>query len=434
MSRRANRYSIFAQGLDRAVFLAYFLGAVVPLAALGYVFVRPALESSFGDSSWLDDVGSLARLGVLASSGLLCLVSFWILRRFAGTSLARMAVDRERLARLVDVSGKMADAPHAGEVARMVAEAALGVTEARASYVLLAGEKETPLELVQHAGVEAEAIYTRAARAIEAMGTLALDGGRPALVGQDGGRSPDAGLAAAAAVPLPGSGAGRGVLVVVHVEDGKAFDTQHVGSLSTLASIAAVAVHNADLKDSQQNFFAHVTELLVSALDAYLDFHVGHSRRVAHYSNAVGREVGLDDQRLQKLHFASLLHDIGMLRIDRDEWPLPSAHRKHPGFGARMLERIQLWEDIAPFVLHHHEWWDGQGYPEGLAGAAIPQEARIIGIAEAFDSMTTASYRGQIETEEALRRVESGAGTQFDPELAAVFVRLVREGAIRLDS
>ena len=92
--RRANRYSIFAQGLDRALFLAYFLGAVVPLAALGFVFVRPALESSFGASSWMDDVGSLARLGVVASSAVLCLVSFWIMRRFATTALARMTLAR----------------------------------------------------------------------------------------------------------------------------------------------------------------------------------------------------------------------------------------------------------------------------------------------------------------------------------------------------
>jgi HD-GYP domain-containing protein (c-di-GMP phosphodiesterase class II) len=96
-----------------------------------------------------------------------------------------------------------------------------------------------------------------------------------------------------------------------------------------------------------------------------------------------------------------------------------------------MLDRIRLWEDLAPMVLHHHEWWDGGGYPEGLIGEAIPLEARIIGIAEAFDSMTTALWRDRLPVEEALRRLEAGAGTQFDPGLTERFVRLVRSGALR---
>jgi HD-GYP domain-containing protein (c-di-GMP phosphodiesterase class II) len=99
-----------------------------------------------------------------------------------------------------------------------------------------------------------------------------------------------------------------------------------------------------------------------------------------------------------------------------------------------MIERIRLWEDVAPFVLHHHEWWNGQGYPDQLSEEAIPLEARIIGIAEAFDSMTTASYRGMLPLEEAVRRMEAGAGVQFDPRLAALFVELVNEGAVRVES
>jgi len=433
MPRIRSRYSIFAQRLDRAVFLAYFLGAVVPLVALGWFFVVPALGATGSRPAGPGSLGPASQLALMMSAGILCLGSFFLLRRFAQQTLARLTADRERQARLVEVSRALGEAPHAGEVARGAAEAALAVAEADAAFVFLAEKDEAPA-LAERAGNGAEPVYRGARRAVDAMVRLALEGGRPAVVGDEGGRGAGGGLSAGAAVPLARTEDRRAALVVVRTGSGRGFDARQVDALCTLAGMAGVAVHNADLRDAQQNFFAHVTELVVSALDAYLDLQVGHSRRVAHYANAMGREIGLDERRLQKLHFASLLHDVGMLRIDRDHWALPAANRKHPALGARMLERIRLWEDIAPFVLHHHEWWNGEGYPEGLAGAAIPQEARIIGLAEAFDSMVTAGYRKRLDPEEALRRIEEGAGTQFDPELASIFARLVREGAVRVEA
>jgi HD-GYP domain-containing protein (c-di-GMP phosphodiesterase class II) len=427
--------SIFAQRLDRALFVAYLLGGVVPLAALAYFFAWPALDAATDPAGGgLAQARFLARLGVLVSSGTLCLGSFFVLQRFARQTLARQDASQARLARLVEVSERVADAPHAGEVARRVADAAQAVTEARAALVFLTGSKDTPIELVDHAGEGAAEIYAHAQRAIDAMVALAVEGGRTTLVGDDGGRSATAGLTAGAAVPLRARDGTRGALVAVHVDRGCSFEASHASALATLAGLAAVAVHNADLRDAQRNFFAHATDLVVTALDAFLDYHPGHSRRVAQLANLMGRRVGLDEARLQRLHFASLLHDVGMLKIDRDHWGLPAANRKHPVHGARMIERIRLWEDIAPFVLHHHEWWNGEGYPEKLAGEAIPLEARIIGIAEAFDSMTTAGYRGKMDVEEALRRIEAGAGTQFDPELAAAFLALGAEGAVRVPS
>ena len=235
-------------------------------------------------------------------------------------------------------------------------------------------------------------------------------------------------------MPLAIRSGQRGVLVAVHSERYGRFDTQHVGALTTLAGMAGVALSNADLRDAQRNFFAHMPELLVTALDAYLDYQVGHSRRVAQFANVMGRELNFDEERLQGLHFAALMHDVGMFRIDPSHWGIPSGYRKHPRLGARMIERIRLWEKLAPFVAHHHEWWNGGGYPDGLEGQATPLEARIIGIAEAFDSMTTASYRPARPVEEALAEIEAGAGTQFDPELAALFTRLVRSGALRVET
>ncbi len=99
-----------------------------------------------------------------------------------------------------------------------------------------------------------------------------------------------------------------------------------------------------------------------------------------------------------------------------------------------MLSAIRVWEDIAPFVLYHHEWFNGQGYPEGLAGENIPLEARVIGLAEAVDSMVSrSSYKDAMPAQDMLKQVRDGAGTQFDPEVARVFLALVERGEVELE-
>ena len=190
-------------------------------------------------------------------------------------------------------------------------------------------------------------------------------------------------------------------------------------------------MRNSDLRDAQRNFFSHVTELLVTGLDAHLQHQHGHGNRVAQYANRVGRELQLDESQLQRLHFAALLHDIGMLRIDRALLLNAKACEKHPIIGARMLERIRLWQDLAPVVLHHHEHFDGRGYPECLAGEEIPLEARIISVCEAFDVMvSSSSYKIALEVPEAIQELKDCNGTQFDPQIVETFVDLVERGVI----
>jgi polar amino acid transport system substrate-binding protein len=224
-------------------------------------------------------------------------------------------------------------------------------------------------------------------------------------------------------------------VVLAAAPDG-AFESADVDSVMALAQQVSVALHNASLRDAQTNFFTHVTELLVSSLDLYVDSQVGHSKRVAYFCNLLGRAAELDEARLGRLYFAALLHDIGMLRLPRQS----PAHvggaefREHPAHSGAMLEPITFWSDLVPFVRHHHERWDGRGYPDGLAAEAIPVEARIIGLTEAFDAMTHPhSYRPRRSTADALEEIERCAGSQFDPALAETFVSLVRRGEIQVE-
>ena len=421
-SRRLS--SIFSHKLDRAAFTAYFLGAVVPLVALVVVvdrFVLPALG---------DRLARLGLLGAVGSIAVLSFASFLTLRRTTSRSLATMERDNRRLGSLLQVSASLSRAEHAGMAAHSGSVCALELAGARAAFVVARGEPGQPPHLLESAGEDAAKLHEALHERLAELVNLVMSEGRPAIQGPT--QAPEAGASFfAAAAPLPGEAAPIGALVVVRSDPAEPFDARELDALATLAGLSAVALHNAELKDAQRNFFTHVTDILVHALDAHLNYHSGHGQRVAEYANRVGRELGLDDHRLQRLHFAALLHDIGMLKLDRNQPMNPRSCARHTVLGFRMLDRIRVWKDIAPVVHHHHEWWDGSGYPDGLSGEAIPLEARIVALADAFDSITSqTSYRIARSVDEAIREIRTGAGTQFDPTVVSAFDRLVAAGEI----
>jgi len=414
MAGPAHRLSIFSQTLDRAVFLAYLLGAVVPFVALAFVvhrFALPGLEEG------------PPREGMLAltvSIGVLSAGAFGVLRRVTWQTVGRMRDDNQRLGALLEAASRLATAPHESEVAALTAAAALRLGRARASF-FVAGDGQAQPKLEASAGEAA--LFAGIEAELGALLGRALDEGRAVLWRSQAERTqPSSG----AVVPIDQVGG----LAVVGAP-AQHFDPAELGSLATLAALASIAVRRAQLADSQRNFFVHVTDLLVATLDTCMDLQAGHARRVAQIANQLGRELGLDEACRQRLHFAALLHDVGMLRIDPRRMHEPRANRQHPTLGFRMLSPIQLWADVAPIVLHHHEWFDGGGYPDGLVGEDIPLESRIIGLAEAFDSMTSsASYKAPVDRDEALRRIEAGSGTQFDPLVARAFLELTGRGEL----
>jgi putative nucleotidyltransferase with HDIG domain len=422
MSKTAGDLSIFSHTLDRTAMVAFALGAGVPLAALAYVVHRYVLPSM------PEGPAALGLIGLVISIGALSLGSFLVLQRITHQSMRRLDEKNRHLVTMLEAARWVADAPYGDEVLRAIATCAARLGDAPAAFVLTKEKQDAPATLAGSAGEEAAALFPRIDAELATVIEPALAHGQPLLwSGADAGR---VGVHALAIVPLLDGEATVGALMVAKTEGGEDFDESHLNSLATLATLAGVARHNADLRDSQRNFFVHMTEILMTALDLHVDTQAGHARRVAHVANRIGRKLGFEGRDLERLHFGALLHDIGMLKIDvRSEDKV--ATRRHPSIGHQMLKPIRLWEDLAPIVLHHHEWFDGTGYPERIAGSQIPLESRIIGIAEAFDSMTSeSSYKRAVPVEEALRRIEVGAGKQFDPEVAPILIDLVREGTI----
>jgi HD-GYP domain-containing protein (c-di-GMP phosphodiesterase class II) len=176
-----------------------------------------------------------------------------------------------------------------------------------------------------------------------------------------------------------------------------------------------------------------------AALEARDPYLRGHSARVTSFAEGLARLLGWRGERLDLLRLGGSLHDVGKIAVDstvlRKPGPLTEKEltqiRRHPVTGARLVECFDDFEPALPYVLHHHERWDGSGYPHGLRGETIPLEARVLGVADAFDAMTSRrAYRPALSVEQALTELERCAGSQFDPELAQAFVDGWQQGEI----
>jgi putative two-component system response regulator len=170
--------------------------------------------------------------------------------------------------------------------------------------------------------------------------------------------------------------------------------------------------------------------MLANAIELRDEYTRGHVERVRHYSVLIARQMGWTEVQLTPLQFGSILHDIGKIYIpesilrkagplDTPEW---DEMRMHASIGAELLENISYLELAIPIVRHHHERWDGKGYPYGLCGEEIPQGARIVAVADSFDAMTTSRvYQTASTLEEAFQEIISGAGTRYDPSVVESF-------------
>ncbi len=205
------------------------------------------------------------------------------------------------------------------------------------------------------------------------------------------------------------------------------YDTQ---LLEAAAAYAGVFIENASLYADQQRMFLGSLKALTASIDAKDRYTRGHSERVAHVAALLARAMGLDERQAERVHICGLVHDVGKIgvpeavltkpgRLTPEEFGLI---KLHPEIGYRILKDIPQLQDILPGVLHHHERWDGKGYPHGLAGDGIPLLARILGLADAFDAMSsTRSYRSAAPRGKVLAEIEACSGTQFDPKTVAAF-------------
>jgi putative nucleotidyltransferase with HDIG domain len=182
--------------------------------------------------------------------------------------------------------------------------------------------------------------------------------------------------------------------------------------------------------------YVSTVRVVAAAIDARDSYTLGHSTRVSELALALARKLRLSEKELEDIEIACLFHDVGKIKISDailhkagklapSEW---EEMKKHPEYGAEILRKAPSLRRFIPAVRHHHEWYDGSGYPDGLSGESIPLAAAIISLADAYDAMTSdRPYRTAMTKEKALNTIQEFSGRQFRPELTAIFLGTIQE-------
>lgn len=234
-----------------------------------------------------------------------------------------------------------------------------------------------------------------------------------------------------------------GLLILGPKAGDRSLDDSDLMLLSSLLSSAGIAMEKAALFKKLQESYIATIQSLMSAMEAKDTYTRGHTARVSRYALAIAEAMGFSKDALEDVRLGATLHDIGKIGIHEGilnkEGKLTSEEleimKEHPALGDRILRNISFLQRARKMVRHHHERWDGQGYPDGLKGEEISLGARIVSVADAFDAMTSKrTYSEGMGLEEAIWNLTSKMGTQFYEDAAIVFVRLLRDGLVSLPS
>ncbi|MBI2921130.1 MAG: HD domain-containing protein [Planctomycetes bacterium] len=219
-----------------------------------------------------------------------------------------------------------------------------------------------------------------------------------------------------------------------------AFQQNDLELVTAIALQAGLAIDRAKLIEDLENLFFESIRTIVAALEAKDRYTCGHSERVTTYAVEIARAMDWTEKDLNTLNLSALLHDVGKIGIPERVLLKPGKltaeeyeiMKQHPVIGAEIIKHLKNAASIIGGIRYHHERWDGMGYPDGLKAEQIPLMARIIQMADSYDAMTShRPYRKGLTHEEVVSEVERCKGSQFDPKIAEVFLRLVRGGRIR---
>ena len=230
-------------------------------------------------------------------------------------------------------------------------------------------------------------------------------------------------------VPIIIDGEVKGVINLDNI--GKIrFSRDTINLLGSFSEQAAVALHNAQLYQKIQDSYFEIVKALAQAIEAKDPYTHGHSARVMEYALQIAQKLDLPEEEIKSLKYAAILHDIGKIGVrgyilNNSNGLTTSEYnqiKKHSIIGENIIQPIELLQPIRPLIRHHHEWYNGKGYPDGLSGENIPLGARILAVADAYDAMKSdRPYRKALSEEKAIQELKHGSGSQFDPQIVEVF-------------
>lgn len=332
------------------------------------------------------------------------------------------------------------------EVISVVAKKMGALFDAQYASVLMPDESGQNLNIVASYKLSAEYVWTINKKSRIAIGDgpigKAYTDGEPHTINNvqtDSGYEPWKNVASvqnyAALIALPLTSKGNSVGVIcIYFSEPRDFSEEEISLLSTIANEAAIAIENARMYENLQDAFIGTIRSLAEAIDAKDAYTQGHSERVSLYGEAIARGLGIGGIELQTIRYAGYLHDVGKIGIPDDILTKPgkltgeefSIIKKHPVLSERILRPVDFPFPVQSIVRHHHERFDGKGYPDSLSGEEIPLGARILFVADAYEAITSdRPYRRALSNRMALEELLRNKGTQFDPRVVDAFAHII---------
>lgn len=427
---QSNDIKDFFKNIRRSIQISYFISSIIPLALLVYFalkYVYPLVMKGTV-TNLPTDIGILLVLAVIIS-----ILGMLLSKKATNTSIASVQGLHERLNSIIEITKQIRATPFLDVLLEQIVRSAIRLNSAEAGSLLLYDDPEH-LSFKVTVGKGSEKIKDKLVKRGEGISGWVASKGEPALINDvtkdnrytaDFDKETGFTTRSAMCVPLVYNKEIIGAIEVLNNKNGD-FTREDEKLLFSLADQAAISIIHSKTNESRQSDLIQITSILVETQDYFSQVKKGHARSVANYANLTAKKMGFADEDLKNLHYASLFHDIGFLRLNVSVPLKPDEVeqvKKHPQIGYEIIRPLSLWREAAELILHHHERFDGTGYPQQKKGNEIPLGARIIFIADTFDVLTSkTSYKEQqLGFREAVSEIESHSGAQFDPEVVKVF-------------
>ena len=426
----------FYNSVKRSIKISYFIGSIIPLALLVYFSVKYIYPIVIeGNSEGLSMHIPILLILALTLSVLGLTVSV----NTINSSISSIKNLHMKLNSLVDITKLFRTTPYLDVLSENIVKAAIRLSSSEGGSLLLYDYSgNVKYDVVKGKG--SKDLKDRTVEKGEGFSGWVIENGKSLisnnpenddrynpLIYNETGIDPRSILVS----PLIHGKNVIGAIEMVNSKGGK-YSAEDEKLLNSLADQAAISVSQCRFLETQKSDLIHITSILIEAQDSFQG-KKGHARGVANHANMIGKKFGLTESNLKILYNASLLHDVGFLKINPSILIKPSPLdlekvKTHPSFGYEMLKSVSLWDEAAELVLSHHERYDGTGYPMQKKGEEIPIGARILCVAEVFDVLTSkTSYKKQMDIKSAIKEIVAHSGTQFDPEVVEAFKSAMEE-------
>jgi len=462
LKRRATRtvvsLIVLAIGMGFITWLVYLRGTTsiavhfyyLPILWAGFAFgdygaIIVSLLAALACGPWMPAEAALGPESPAVEQGLwdivLRLLIFYVVAIFASRLSFALKRRMTEAQTLYQIAHSITSSLRIKQVLELITNHAMHVMDAKACNIRLLNKESGELELVATAGLD-NGYWQKGPVVLEGnvIDQRVLDGHAEQIydVTADPGfqypeAAREAGLTSALIVPLETKEETLG-LIRVYSKSPHKFTQREINLLTTFAHQASIAIENAKLyEDIRQNYYETV-RTLTRAIEAKDVETYSHSERVTDLVEKIAQQVGMSSEQRELLRFGSILHDVGKIGLE-DTHTAPSNgsdqaaevfYRMHPLIGQSILQPVTFLAPVLSVITHHHERWDGSGFPEGLQGDDIPYEARIVAIADAYDRLIhphDPAANHSLSPHTALQKIVADAGTKFDPNLVTAFCR-----------